>query len=152
MRKLSDAHAELETLKRRISILELQVSTGSPSRASGRQPPTSASEQIAVDSREPLQPPPQALSPIDHSNALDQATALILRSDIPSGQLLLERAIHTGSGRAAFLLAQTYDPRVLKSWKAYGVRADPKKARELYERAYESGIAQAKQRAEALAR
>jgi TPR repeat protein len=63
---------------------------------------------------------------------------------------LLERAIHAGSGRAVFLLAQTYDPGELKLWKAYGVRADPKKARELYERAYESGIVHAKQRAQAL--
>ena len=87
---------------------------------------------------------------MDDSNALALATALIRIGNISSAQLLLERAMHTGSGRAAFLLAQTYDPHVLRSWKTYGARADPKRARELYGRAYDSGIVEAKRRAKAL--
>ena len=113
----------------------------------------SNSADIDVWDRESLQAAqasPALAAPMDNSNALALATALIRIGNISSAQLLLERAMHTGSGRAAFLLAQTYDPHVLRSWKTYGARADPKRARELYGRAYDSGIVEAKRRAKAL--
>ena len=59
---------------------------------------------------------------------------------------LLER----GSARAAFMLAETYDARVLQSWRARGIAGDPTKARELYERAQAGGIEDAKERIKAL--
>ena len=90
--------------------------------------------------------------PASDSKALARATALIRLGDIAGAQLLLERALEAGSARAAFMLAETYDPHVLGSWRMYSVRTDAKKASELYGRAYEGGIVQAKQRAEALAR
>ena len=113
----------------------------------------SNSADVDVWDRESLQAAqasPALAAPMDNSNALALATALIRIGNISSAQLLLERAMHTGSGRAAFLLAQTYDPHVLRSWKTYGARADPKRARELYGRAYDSGIVEAKRRAKAL--
>ena len=52
--------------------------------------------------------------------------------------------------RAAFILAETYDARVLRSWRARGISGDFTKARELYERAQAGGIEDAKQRIETL--
>jgi TPR repeat protein len=48
-----------------------------------------------------------------------------------------------GNGRAAFLLAETYNAQSLQALQIYGVRADPHKARELYQAAAVSGIEQA---------
>jgi TPR repeat protein len=61
---------------------------------------------------------------------------------------VLERAAETGSTRAIFTLAQTYDPAVLASWSTYGTRGDIAKARALYERANAGGIREAEPRIE----
>ena len=65
--------------------------------------------------------------PASDSKALARATALIRLGDIAGAQLLLERALEAGSARAAFMLAETYDPHVLGSWRMYSVRTDAKK-------------------------
>jgi hypothetical protein len=48
------------------------------------------------------------------------------------------------------MLAETYDARVLQSWRARGISGDLAKARELYERAQAGGIEDAKERIETL--
>jgi hypothetical protein len=88
--------------------------------------------------------------PTNEDKLLARARALVLQGNIEGARLWLERALVTGSARAAFDLAETYDPHVLSSLRTYGVRADPAKARELYSRAYISGIPEAKERIEAL--
>ena len=66
--------------------------------------------------------------------------------DISGARLLLERAVQTGSSRAAFQLAETYDPRQLSRWRAHGIRGDWATAQALYLRAHEGGIMEAKDR------
>ena len=63
---------------------------------------------------------------------------------------MLERAAETGSARATFALAETYDPNVLATWRTRGTQGDATKARDLYARAYEGGIKAAKDRSDAL--
>jgi hypothetical protein len=48
------------------------------------------------------------------------------------------------------MLAETYDARVLRSWRAGGISGDLTKARALYERAQAGGIEDAKERIETL--
>jgi hypothetical protein len=48
------------------------------------------------------------------------------------------------------MLAETYDARVLQSWRARGISGDVTKARELYQRAQVGGVEDAKERIEAL--
>ena len=48
------------------------------------------------------------------------------------------------------MLAETYDARVLQSWRARGISGDLAKARELYERAQAGGIEDARERINAL--
>ena len=55
-----------------------------------------------------------------------------------------------GSARAAFVMAETYDWRMLRSIQAYGVREDAEKAQELYKLAAVAGIEKARERLEAL--
>jgi TPR repeat protein len=71
---------------------------------------------------------------------------LLRQADISSARPLLEHALEHGSAQAAFMLAETYDARVLQSWRARGIAADLAKARELYERAQAGGIEDAKER------
>jgi len=87
---------------------------------------------------------------VDEQRLLARANALLRQADISGARPLLEHALERGSARAAFMLAETYDARVLQSWRTRGISGDLTKARELYERARVGGIADAKERIEAL--
>jgi hypothetical protein len=81
---------------------------------------------------------------------LARASALLGQGNIGAARIVLERAVDTGSARASFMLAETYDPLVLSAWKTYGTRGDVTKARELYAKALAGGIQEAKDRSVAL--
>jgi hypothetical protein len=81
---------------------------------------------------------------------LERANALLGQGNIGAARAVLERAAETGSSQAIFMLAETYDPLVLSKWRTYGTRGDATKARELYDKAYDSGIKTAKDRSDAL--
>ncbi|MCP1756870.1 hypothetical protein [Bradyrhizobium elkanii] len=81
---------------------------------------------------------------------LARASALLVQGDIGAARIVLEHAVGTGSARASFMLAETYDPLVLSTWKTYGTRGDVTKARELYAKALAGGIQQARDRSVAL--
>jgi TPR repeat protein len=87
---------------------------------------------------------------VDEQRLLARANALLRQADISGARPLLEHALERGSARAAFMLAETYDARVLQSWRARGIPADLAKARELYERAQAGGIEDAKERIKSL--
>ncbi len=89
-------------------------------------------------------------STVDEQRLLARANALLRQVDISGARLLLEYALERGSARAAFMLAETYDARVLRSWRALGVSGDLTKAREQYARAQAGGIEDAKERIETL--
>ena len=79
-----------------------------------------------------------------------RASALLVQGNIAAARVVLERAAETGSAEANFALAETYDPKVLARWRAYGTRGDAAKARDLYARAYDGGVRAAKDRSRAL--
>jgi hypothetical protein len=81
-----------------------------------------------------------------------RATGLLGQGDIGAARVVLERAAELGSAQASFTLAETYDPKVLAKWGAYGTRSDATKARELYARAEAGGVKEAKERFDALGR
>jgi hypothetical protein len=92
----------------------------------------------------------QAEIGVEARKLLARADLLLRQGDISAARVVLERAVTVGSAEAGYRLAETYDPLVLSSWGALGTRGDPAKARELYARAYADGIAQAKDRVNAL--
>ncbi|MGF6432265.1 hypothetical protein [Bradyrhizobium elkanii] len=81
---------------------------------------------------------------------LARASALLVQGDIGAARIVLEHAVGTGSAQASFMLAETYDPLILFTWKTYGTRGDVTKARELYAKALAGGIQQARDRFVAL--
>jgi TPR repeat protein len=79
-----------------------------------------------------------------------RAEELFHKGDVSGARLLLERALDGGNARAAFLLAETFDPNVLSRLGVLGIRGDGAKAREFYARARAMGITLAGERMEAL--
>ncbi len=81
-----------------------------------------------------------------------RAGVLLGQGDIGAARIVLERAAESGSARAVFMLAETYDPVILSAWKTYGTRGEVTKARELYAKAHAGGIREAKERFDTLGR
>lgn len=81
---------------------------------------------------------------------LARADALFRTGDVSGARLLLEHSLAAGNARAAFLLAETFDPQVLSTLRAVGIRGDAEKAKDLYARALALGIRQADERLQAL--
>jgi TPR repeat protein len=132
------------------------LTAGTPAFSDTRGAPTSAApDGPVVEPSRPLARPRQsqptsAISSADEARVIARSEFLIKQSDFSGARLLLEYAVEKGSARAAFLMAETYDWRMLRSTQAYGVRLDVEKAQELYELAAAAGIEKARERLEAL--
>jgi hypothetical protein len=111
---------------------------------------TPVGERAAAPRATPSAPPPLALRTDEVSRHTHRAMTLLQQGDIAGARLLLARAAAGGSARAAFALAETYDPQRLSAWKAVGIKPDPAKARELYTQALVGGLVEAKTRLSAL--
>jgi len=105
-------------------------------------PPHSASIAPAPEIR--LSPPSQ------NDRLTTRAEELLRQGDVSGARLLLERSAAGGDARAAFLLAETFDPHALSRLGVQGMRGDVGKARGFYARAQALGMAQASERLEAL--
>ena len=77
--------------------------------------------------------------------------AFIASGDLASARLVLQRAAEGGDPRAALMPAGTYDPIALEKLGIQGFASDIAAARIWYERAKESGSAEAMRRLEMLA-
>jgi hypothetical protein len=100
------------------------------------------------NSRARSDPPAAEISPASDDKLVQRAEILIKQGAISAARTVLQRALDAGNVYAAYLLAETYDPTMLASWKAHGTQGNRVKARELYTIAYEGGISMARQRVE----
>ncbi len=73
----------------------------------------------------------------------------LLRGTQRARALLLQNE-SIASGEMAFALAETYDPNMLAAWGTRGVAADVTKARSLYFKARDLGMARAQVRLDQL--
>jgi hypothetical protein len=97
----------------------------------------SAVRDLSASHSEPV----SAATDLREQHVLQQAEVLLRNSDIDGARLVLERAAADGSGRAVYLLAQTYDPGILQDrWSIRDVRGDPVMAQNLYLRAQAAGV------------
>jgi hypothetical protein len=118
-----------------------QPSTGNPAL-----PAAQSTEMAAV--RQPAASETKG-SP-EAARLIARASALLGQGDIGAARIVLERASDTGSARASFMLAETYDPAVLAAWGTYGTRGEVTRARDLYAKAHAGGIQEARNRLNAL--
>jgi TPR repeat protein len=153
VRSLEDLKAEIERAKRQISELEnargLQPDTSEkePGESQSGSLGSSVAPEQASASNAPPQvvgsaPKDQPLSP-EQQQQVGKAEELLKRGDVAGARLLFEYLLSTGNPIVAFKLAETYDPKRLAAWKVFGIRADPQKARELYQKAAAGGISEA---------
>jgi hypothetical protein len=110
--------------------------------------PVPARPDIAPNPQPEATSPPQEVKPDDRLTI--RADELFKKGDVSGARLLLEHSVKSGNARAAFLLAETYDPHVLAKLGVMGIRGDAGRARELYAQAQAMGMPQASERMQAL--
>ena len=81
---------------------------------------------------------------------LAQASHRVESGDVAGAREMLAPAEEGSEGPAMFALAETYDPNMLAAWGSRGVAADVARARALYRKALNLGVANAQHRLEAL--
>jgi hypothetical protein len=128
-------------------LVSLRAASAQPA-AAVSEPPKALQAVTAVATAQPVAV--EARNGPEAARLVARASALLGQGDIGSARVVLERAAEMGSARASFMLAETYDPRILSAWGTYGTRSEVRRARELYARAQAGGIAEAKDRVEAL--
>jgi hypothetical protein len=122
------------------------IKTAYQSALQGSAPPTPPAPEVAA--------PVEVLHHLDAAeiaSLLKRADSLIASGDVAAARLVLRRAAEAGDGRAAMMLAGTYDPAVLGKLSVRGVVADPAMARNWYEKARRYGASEASSQLERLA-
>ena len=117
-----------------------------------------ANTQLPQSPQSPQSPaPPQtpvasrSMDAQEIAQMVKRGEELLNTGDVASARLLLRRAAEARDARAAFALAATYDPSVLKRLGVYGSTPDVALARDWYEKAKQYGSREAPQRLELLA-
>jgi TPR repeat protein len=94
---------------------------------------------------------PQPIDPAHAAMLQKRADLMLASGDLSAARLILGRLAETGNGRAAYQLAQTYDPAFLRQVGSIGLTSDIARARSWYEKARDLGFAPATERLQALA-
>jgi hypothetical protein len=113
----------------------------------GRSGPSSSSDRPLV-SQEPVAQLP--LHADETAMLLRRGYDLLKLGDITAARIALRRAANAGNSDAAFMLASTFDPNVLRQIGAIGIAPDPRQALYWYEKASELGSGEAKRGIERL--
>jgi len=87
---------------------------------------------------------------IQSNDLIAQALRRVENGDVAGAREMLAAAEDGTHGLVAFALAETYDPNMLLAWGTRGVVADVVRARALYRKALNLGVATAHGRLEAL--
>ncbi len=95
-------------------------------------------------------PTPAGMSLPEQDALMNRVEGLLKQGDIGAARAILNRLVREHNGKAAFVLAQSYDPQVLQQGKVVGLRPDSVLARSLYEQALQNGIGEAKAALDAL--
>jgi hypothetical protein len=105
-----------------------------------------AGAQVAAIPTPPATEQTASLDPQDMERLAGKAAEAIRSGDIASARLVLEHAVRAGDATALYALAETYDPRVLVKLRVQGMEGEPDTARNLYQRALDKGVEEARSR------
>jgi hypothetical protein len=94
---------------------------------------------------------PRKISATEVHALLARGSALEATGDLAGARLVLQRAAEAGNARAAFMLAETYDPIVLETLRESGLASNVATARVWYAKAKDLGSDEAPERLERLA-
>jgi hypothetical protein len=107
--------------------------------------PTTMTASISAAGK-PIKSGTALASKLADDRLLARADVLLRSGDVSAARLLLERSLEAGNGRAAYLLAQTFDPDMLSKLGVLGIAGDAAKAQEYYTRARSLGVSEADER------
>jgi hypothetical protein len=112
---------------------------------------TPPSEQLArMETPEAPPPPlimptaPSSMTPAEQEALLNRVSSLLGQGDVGAARAVLNRLVRENNAKAAFILAQSYDPVVLSQGRVVGMRANSELARSLYEQALRGGVTEAR--------
>ena len=91
------------------------------------------------------------MTPAEQEALLNRVSGLLKQGDVGAARAVLNRLVRENNPKAAFILAQSYDPIVLRQGRVVGMRPDPDLARSLYEQALRGGVTEAKSALDAMA-
>lgn len=97
------------------------------------------------------EPPARQINPDEVAGFVKRAEELLAIGDLPAARLLLLRAAESHDGRAALLLAKTFDPTVSRQFGMAVAESDLAQARNWYQKAEEWGATEARHELDALA-
>lgn len=137
---------------------------GSPDPASARPAAAHNSAPVLITTPKPVERPPvahdaavTASTTPGKDNTADAVEELLTRAEgfIADGNMvrareILSEGVLDGNPKAAFALAETFDPNILAATGAQGARAEVERARMLYGKALAGGVAAARRRLDAL--
>ncbi len=121
-----------------VVVPEVNVAPLGSTVAAGRPAPAPSPRReagVAAEAKDPPRAVATAQPTTQPDPLVERAKGLIRLGDISGARLLLERAQARNASNATFLLAQTWDPDMLRAWKVRGLRADPERAKDLYAKA-----------------
>lgn len=121
-----------------VMVPEVTVAPLGNTAPAGRPAPSTTSpgeSSVAAKAEDPPRAMAAVPKPTQPDPLVERAKGLIRLGDISGARLLLERAQARDAPHATFLLAQTWDPDMLRTWKVRGLRADPELAKSLYAKA-----------------
>lgn len=96
-------------------------------------------------------PSPPGMPVAEQEALLNRVTGLLKQGDVGAARAVLNRLVRENNAKAAFVLAQSYDPVVLRQGRVVGMRADAELARSLYNQALRGGVTEAKAALDTLA-
>jgi hypothetical protein len=131
-------------------IIAAPASTAGAANAEVAPPEAARVPTVAVHAAQAGAGDQWALEPGEVERLVKRGEAYLAQGDIAAARLILGRAAEARDARAAFSLAATYDPSVLKALHVVGFRPDIAQARAWYEKAAEYGSAEASRRLAAL--
>ena len=126
-----------------------------PQTARAVEPPRTDQQARLEPLPAPVAESPRAIEALSREEVLSlrkRGQDLLSVGDIASARLILTRLAEAGDADATLMLAGTYDATVLAGLHVVGIRSDPAKAHEWYERAAELGSSEARLRLQQSAR
>jgi hypothetical protein len=125
--RVADVEASLPTVPA-VEPAHVTVAEAEPLSVDARLTPVSERAQA------PHSGPANAIAPADRDLLVLKGEEMLARGDVGGARLFFRRAADSGDARAATGMARTFDPKVLRTLRVYGLRPDPDQAAYWYGR------------------
>lgn len=137
-------------------VLAVRLAPGAAQAAPPEQPPVAIPPPVTLATNDPsaattsIVASSERLGDEEETTLLAKAAEMLRSGDIEAARLVYSELVTHGSGKAAFLMAQSYDPQILAGRFVVGLQPDLEQAKQWYSRAAGLGDGDAKERLKVL--